>query len=48
MENIKVYIRVKPSNGKTIKLFDVIKDNENNTTLLNIKTGENFSYGKKK
>lgn len=48
MENIKVYIRVKPSNEKTIKLFDVINDNKKNSTLLNIKTGENYSYGKKK
>lgn len=48
MEKIKVYIRVKPSNGKTIKLFDVIKEEDNNNlSLLNLKTGENFSYGKK-
>ena len=48
MESIKVYIRVKPSNTKSSKLFDVITNEENNsTTLLNLKTGENFSYGKK-
>jgi len=49
MEKIKVYVRVKPSNDKTTKLFDVIKeeDNNNNLSLLNLKTGENFSYGKK-
>ena len=48
MENIKVYIRVKPSNIKLTKLFEVIKNEENNSsTLLNLKTGENFTYGKK-
>ena len=48
MEKIKVYVRVKPSNDKTIKLFDVIKEEDNNNlSLLNLKTGENFSYGKK-
>ena len=48
MEKIKVYVRVKPSGEKTTKLFDVITDSENCSTLLNLKTGENFSYGKKK
>ena len=49
MEKIKVYVRVKPSNDKTTKLFDVIKEEDNNNlSLLNLKTGENFSYGKKK
>ena len=49
MENIKVYIRVKPSNAKSNKMFNVItNDEDNSTTLLNLKTGENFSYGKKK
>ncbi len=48
MEKIKVYVRVKPSNGKTEKMFDVITDSENCLALLNLKTGENFVYGKKK
>ncbi len=48
MENIKVYVRMKPSNSKTPKLFNVIKDENNISTLLNNKTGENFSFGKKK
>ena len=49
MENIKVYIRVKPSNVKSNKMFNVITNEEDNSTaLLNLKTGENFSYGKKK
>ena len=47
MESIKVYIRVKPSNEKATKLFNVITDINNISTLLNLKTGENFSYGKK-
>ena len=48
MENIKVYVRVKPSNIKATKLFNVItNDFDNTSTLLNLKTGENFSYGKK-
>ena len=47
MENIKVYIRVKPSNAKSTKLFNVIKGDNNLSTLLNNKTGENFSFGKK-
>ena len=48
MENIKVYVRVKPSNTKATKLFNVItNDFDNTSTLLNLKTGENFSYGKK-
>ena len=47
MENIKVYIRVKPSNTKSTKLFNVIKGDNNLSTLLNNKTGENFSFGKK-
>lgn len=48
MEKIKVYVRVKPSNDQTTKLFDVIKEEDNNNlSLLNLKTGENFSYGKK-
>lgn len=47
MENIKVYIRVKPSNVKSSKLFNVIKGDNNISTLLNNKTGENFSFGKK-
>lgn len=47
MENIKVYIRVKPSNTKSPKLFNVIKGEGNLSTLLNNKTGENFSFGKK-
>ena len=49
MENIKVYIRVKPSNEKANKSFEVISNNiDNNSSLLNLKTGENFVYGKKK
>ena len=49
MENIKVYIRVKPSNVKSYKMFNVLTNEEDNsTTLLNLKTGENFSYRKKK
>ena len=49
MESIKVYIRVKPSNAKSNKLFNVITNEEDNsTTLFNLKTGEQFSYGKKK
>ena len=47
MENIKVYIRVKPSNSKSPKLFNVMKGEDNISTLLNNKTGENFSFGKK-
>ena len=47
MENIKVYIRVKPSNTKSQKLFNVVKGDDNRSTLLNNKTGENFSFGKK-
>ena len=47
MENIKVYIRVKPSNVKSSKLFNVIKGDNNISTLLNNKTGENISFGKK-
>ena len=47
MENIKVYIRVKPSNSKSPKLFNVMKGEDNLSTLLNNKTGENFSFGKK-
>jgi hypothetical protein len=49
MENIKVYIRVKPSNSKIKKLFEVIPPDSDNTssTLLNLKTGEKFSFGKK-
>ena len=48
MENIKVYVRVKPSNAKATKLFNVItNDFDNTSNLLNLKTGENFSYGKK-
>ena len=48
MESIKVYIRVKPSNTKSSKLFDVITNVEDNsTTLFNLKSGEKFSYGKK-
>ena len=48
METIIVYIRVKPSNPKAEKLFSVITNDDNCSTLLNLKTGENFSYGKKK
>ena len=48
MESIKVYVRVKPSNPKATKLFNVITNDDNYSTLLNLKTGENFSYGKKK
>ena len=48
MESIRVYIRVKPSNGKTSKLFNIINDEENSNILLNLKTGEKFSYGKQK
>lgn len=48
MENIKVFIRVKPSKSKSPKLFNVIKGEDNKSTLLNTKTGENFSFGKKK
>ena len=44
MENIKVFIRVKPSNSKNPKL---IKGDNNLSTLLNNKTGESFSFGKK-
>ena len=47
MENIKVFIRVKPSNSKNPKLFNVIKGDDNLSTLLNNKTGESFSFGKK-
>ena len=47
MENIKVYVRMKPSNSKTPKLFNVIKGDDNLSTLLNNKTGESFSFGKK-
>ena len=47
MENIKVYMRVKPSNKNSPKLFNVIKSENNLSTLLNNKTGENFSFGKK-
>ena len=48
MESIKVYVRVKPSNGRSTKLFNVITNDEDNiSTLLNLKTGENFIYGKK-
>ena len=47
MESIKVYIRVKPSYEKATKLFDVVTNTNNYCTLLNLKTGENFSYGKK-
>ena len=47
MENIKVYVRMKPSNSKTQKLFNVIQDENNISTWLNNKTGENFSFGKK-
>ena len=47
MEKIKVYIRVKPSNSKYPKLFNVVKGENNLSTLLNNKTGENFSFGKK-
>ena len=47
MESIKVYLRVKPSNVKATKLFKVITNyDDNSSTLLNLKTGENFSYGK--
>ena len=47
MDNIKVQIRVKPSNSKNPKLFNVIKGNDNLSTLLNNKTGESFTFGKK-
>ena len=47
MENIKVHMRVKPSNKNSPKLFNVIKGENNFSTLLNNKTGENFSFGKK-
>ena len=47
MENIKVYMRVKPSNKNSPKLFNIIKGENNLSTLLNNKTGENFSFGKK-
>jgi len=48
MENIKVYIRVKPSKTETPKLFDVIENEDDTHSLLNLKTGENFSFGKNK
>jgi len=44
MENIKVFIRVKPSNSKNPKLFNVIKGDDNLSTLLNNKTGESFTF----
>jgi hypothetical protein len=47
MENIKVYIRVKPSDAKSKKLFNVIKNENDLSVLLNNKTGESFSFGKK-